>query len=79
MRPLPISARPKGAQTARFYKGKIMDFNELFEKHFKKAEPKADTLTSAEKRRGHEEFNQDRVEAARLGMPLKEYRELIGV
>lgn len=56
-----------------------MDFNELFEKHFKKAEPKADTLTSAEKRRGHEEFNRDRAEAARLGIPLKEYRDLIGV
>lgn len=56
-----------------------MDFNELFEKHFKKAEPKEDALTSAEKRRGHEEFNRDRIEAARLGMTLKEYRDLIGV
>ena len=55
-----------------------MDFNELFENQFKKSEPKADTLTSAEKRRGHEEFNQDRIEAARLGIPLKEYRDSIG-
>lgn len=56
-----------------------MDFNELFEKHFKKAEPKADTLTSAEKRNKHEEFNHARREAARLDMPLKEYLELIGI
>ena len=50
-------------------------FNENFNRIFLQDEPKEEELTKADKRRKHEEFEEDKRNAELNGMTLKEYRE----
>jgi len=50
-------------------------FNENFNRIFLQDEPKEEELTKADKRRKHEEFEEDKRNADLNGMTLKEYRE----
>lgn len=58
----------------------MTDFDELFDREFKRGEIKSYEMgtkdSQRERRWAHEDFAVDKVEADRLGISVKEYREM---